>query len=69
MAEAGTPLRELMRLGGWKKPEMALRYMRRTKYSTQLALEAMDRAFGGAHQIPTNPGQVLDFRRKSELGA
>ena len=45
LADSGVPLRTLMQIAGWKKPEMALRYMRNTALSQQLAIEAQDRAF------------------------
>jgi len=58
MAEAGVPLKTLMEMAGWTKPETAMRYMRKTKYSRQLALEAQERAFGGrmgeSHESPTD---------------
>ena len=47
-----------MHLAGWEKPEMAIRYMRNTKYSDQVALEAQKRAFGEtvgeSHESPTD---------------
>ena len=48
MSEAGTPPRTLMKLAGWSKMETAEGYMRNTQNSDKLALEAMDRAFGGS---------------------
>ena len=54
MGDAGVPLRTLMTLAGWSRPETAMRYLRNSKHSRQLAVEAQGRAFGNdPHQIHT----------------